>query len=90
MFLFREQIECHKTCESQRLELKRKIKELQQCNALSTSTNRIIAESPAPLKKFKNCIDSETVDSPTVVSALFYIKIVVSNFFLFRRNVLHL
>lgn len=65
--LFREQIECHKTCESQRLQLKRKIEELQQGRSSNTSTARIITESPAPLKRARRSIEGETVDSPTIV-----------------------
>lgn len=68
-FLFREQIECHKQCEAQRQQLKRKIMELQEGKVSNASTDRIVAESPAPLKKAKRSSgDDEAVDSPTIVS----------------------
>lgn len=65
--MIREQLECHKNCESQRLQLKRKIEELQKGNASNSSLNRITSESPAPFKKAKRSLETDIVDSPTVV-----------------------
>lgn len=65
--MFRQLLESHATCESQRLQLKRKIEELEGSSTASSSTNRILSESPAPLKKTRL---GETIESPTVVRIL--------------------
>lgn len=80
-FVFhRQEVECHKQCESDRIYLKSKIKELEERQTLNsatqeqnTSIKRIITESPTPMLKmsqFKNLLDEailNKVHSPTVV-----------------------